>query len=493
MQRAAILAIDQGTTGTTALLLDHRGHVARRGYHPIRQSYPKPGWVEHDPEDIWRSVLAAAAQALTRHRGPVAAIGITNQRETTILWDRDSGRPVYPAIVWQDRRTAPECAALKRRGREPMVRRSTGLVLDPYFSGTKLAWLLRHIRGTRRAARTGRLAFGTVDSWLLWKLTGGRVHATDPTNASRTLLYNIRTRTWDPSLLRLFGIPAAVLPKVMPSSGHFGMTAAGGPIPNGIPITGVAGDQQAALFGQGAVRPGQMKVTYGTGAFLLLQTGTRLVHSRNRLLTTIACGPCGEPAFALEGSVFIAGAVIQWLRDELRLLATSAESETVARSVRDAAGVYVIPAFAGLGAPYWDPQARGGVIGLTRGAGRAHVVRAALESIAYQTGDVVAAMGRDLGHRITELRVDGGACANNFLMQFQADLLDARLTRPRLIETTAAGAGYLAGLGAGLWSPAQLDRLRTTDRVFVPRLTAARRRSLRSGWAAAVARVRTHP
>lgn len=486
-----ILAIDQGTTGTTALLLNHRGRVVGRGYQPIRQSYPRPGWVENDPEDIWQSVLTAAAGALKRHRGPIAAIGITNQRETTILWERKTGRPVYPAIVWQDRRTAPECAALKRRGLEPMIRRTTGLVLDPYFSGTKLAWQLRHVRGAAAAARTGRLAFGTVDAWLIWKLTGGTVHATDPTNASRTLLFNIRKRAWDPSLLRLFGVPPNLLPTIKPSSGHFGMTVAAGAIPAGVPISGVAGDQQAALFGQGAVRPGQMKVTYGTGAFLLLQTGNRLVRSRNRLLTTIACGPHGEVTYAVEGSVFIAGAVIQWMRDDMKLIATSAESESVARTVTDTHGVYVIPAFTGLGAPHWDADARGAMVGLTRGTGRAHVVRAALESIAYQTSDIIAAMGRDLGRRVTELRVDGGACVNDLLMQFQADLVNARLTRPTLIETTAAGAGYLAGLGARIWNPAQLERMQTTDRIFTPRMAPARRRALLSGWAAAVARVRT--
>jgi len=486
----AILAIDQGTTGTHALLFDERGRVVGRGYRPFRQYYPKPGWVEHDPDEIWKSCLNVIRQALRGRKVALAAIGITNQRETTVLWDRRTGKPVHRAIVWQDRRTAPECARLRKEGNLAAVRRRTGLLLDPYFSGTKLAWLLREVPGAKAAARSGRLAFGTIDTWLIWKLTGGRSHVTDPTNASRTLMLNLATGRWDDAMLRLLEIPRAVLPEVRPSAGEFGRTVAHGPLPAGIPVAGVAGDQQAALFGQGCVRPGEMKVTYGTGGFLLLQTGSRLVRSRSGLLTTIACGPAGEASFALEGSVFIAGAVIQWLRDELKLLSSASESEAVARSVPDTAGVHIVPAFTGLGAPWWDASARGTITGLTRGAGRAHLVRAALEAIAFQVGDVVAAMRRDLERPIRSLRVDGGACQNDLLMQFQSDLVDAALVRPKLIETTAAGAAGLAGLGARLWSPSDLARLRATDRVFRPRMSPARRRSLIAGWHHAVAQAR---
>ncbi|MEK7766650.1 MAG: glycerol kinase GlpK, partial [bacterium] len=387
MTHGPVLALDQGTTGTTGLLFDERGRVVARGYRTIRQFYPRPGEVEHDPEDLWASCLDVIRQIRAKHRGPLAAIGIANQRETTILWDRRTGRAVHRAIVWQDRRTAPECAALRARGLLPEVRRRTGLVLDPYFSGSKLGWLLRNVPGARAAARAGRLAFGTVDAWLIWKLTGRAVHATDPTNASRTLLFNLGARAWDDRMLALFGVPRALLPEVRPSAGSFGTTVRSGPLPGGVPIAGVAGDQQAALFGSGGVRPGDLKVTYGTGAFLLLATGARAVRSRHGLLTTLACGPRGEPAYALEGSVFIAGAVVQWLRDEVGMLRTAAESEALARSVPDTAGVHLVPAFAGLGAPWWDAGARGTVTGLTRGANRAHLVRAALESIAYQVAD----------------------------------------------------------------------------------------------------------
>ncbi len=485
-----ILAIDQGTTGTTGLLFDERGRIMARGYCPIRQFYPRPGWVEHDSEDIWRSCLKVIQQTLAGRRIKLAAIGITNQRETTIVWNRKTGKPIHRAIVWQDRRTAPECAALQRRGVLPEIKRRTGLVLDPYFSGTKLAWLLRHIPGASRAAHSGHLAFGTVDTWIIWKLTGGRTHVTDPTNASRTMLYNLRSQMWDSSLLKLFRVPRALLPEVRPSAGEFGRTVRQGTLPAGIPIAGVAGDQQAALFGQGAVNPGEMKVTYGTGAFLLLQTGSRLIQSRHGLLTTAASNSQGKAAYALEGSVFIAGAVIQWLRDELKLITSSAESERWARKVPDTQGVYLVPAFTGLGAPWWDPAARGTITGLTRGANRAHLIRAALESIAYQTADVVTAMGKDVGRRIRKLRVDGGACQNDFLMQFQADILNAILIRPRLIETTAAGAAYLAGLGIGLWTPAQLKRLRATHRIFRPRMPAGRRQELLAGWHHAISQSR---
>jgi len=488
-----VLAIDQGTTSTRAVLVDSRGRFVASESAPIRQFYPRPGLVEHDPAEIWRSVLRCVHGVLGRRRPRITAIGITNQRETTVLWNRKTGKPLGRAIVWQDRRTAPDCARLRRAGAEKAVRERTGLVLDPYFSGTKLAWLLRNIPGAAAAARAGRLAFGNIDSWLIWNLTGGRVHATDYTNASRTMLLNLRACSWDPAQMKLLGVPRSLLPEVRASAGKFGVTARHGELPAGIPITGVAGDQQAALFGQGCIRPGEMKVTYGTGGFLLVQTGGKLVRSRHGLLTTFACGPRGEPSYALEGSVFIAGAVMQWLRDEMKLIASAAEGDRWSKSVPDTLGVYVIPAFTGLGAPWWDAEARGTITGLTRGAGRAHLIRAAEESIAYQTADVVEAMGRDMGRRIRELRVDGGACRSDFIMQFQSDILGARIVRPRTIETTAAGAAHLAGLGAGLWSPAQLERMRAVDRVFFPRMAAARRAALLLGWHAAVAKTRFKP
>ncbi|TMQ67120.1 MAG: glycerol kinase GlpK [Candidatus Eisenbacteria bacterium] len=473
MRVGFVLAIDQGTTGSTALVLDARGAVRGRGYAELPQHFPRPGWVEHDGDEIWRSVVMAIRRALAKARVPahrLAAIGITNQRETTLIWERASGRPLARAIVWQDRRTTDACAALAKRGLEREVRRRTGLRLDPYFSATKLTWLLRHHPEIALLARRGRAAFGTMDSWLLWRLTGGAVHATDPTNASRTLLYHIGRRTWDEWLLDLFGVPAALLPSVLPSSGRFGVTHAVPGLPDGIPIAGVAGDQQAALFGQGCVRRGQSKNTYGTGCFLLLNTGDRPRASRAGLLTTLACGPRGEPAYALEGSIFIAGAALQWLRDGLGLLETAAESETLARQVPDAGGVVLVPAFVGLGAPYWRPGVRGALLGLTRGTRRAHVARAALESLAFQTRDVIEAMARDAGQRIRTLRVDGGAAANDFLMQYQADLLGMPVERPRVLETTALGAGLLAGLGVGFWASHQdLAGARRVGRVFRPR------------------------
>ncbi len=486
-----ILAIDQGTTGTTGLLFDANGRLVARGYRTIRQHYPKPGWVEHDPLELWRSVQDVIGQVRKRNAAPIAAIGITNQRETTILWDRETGTPVHRAIVWQDRRTAPDCDRLRKAGALAEVRRTTGLVLDPYFSGTKIAWLLRHVPRARALAKRGRLAFGTVDAWLIWNLTGGKVHATDPTNASRTLLVNLATRDWDDGMLRRFGVPRSILPRIRPSAGMFGRTTQAGSIPADVPIAGVAGDQQAALFGQGCVNAGDVKSTYGTGAFLLMHTGNRIVRSRHGLLTTLACAADGSPAYALEGSVFIAGAVIQWLRDELKLLATSAESERVATSIPDSGGVHVVPAFTGLGAPWWDANARGIVTGLTRGSGRAHLVRAALESIAFQVADVADAMHRDLRRKLRAVKVDGGASANAFLMRFQADLLGTPLTRPKLIETTAAGAAQLAGLGSGTWSIPDLARMRTPDRRFTPRMSVAARRTLLDDWHRAVARARS--
>ena len=485
-----VLALDQGTTGSTALVLDRRGRVCGRGYAELPQHFPEPGRVEHDPERIWTSVLAATRQALAAARVParaLAAIGVTNQRETVVLWDRRTGEPLGRAIVWQDRRTAARCEALRRAGREPMIRRTTGLVCDPYFSATKLEWWLAHDARARRLAAAGRLAFGTVDSWLVWRLTGGAVHATDPTNASRTMLYGLRSRRWEPSLLRLFGVPASVLPEVRRSAGDFGVTRGVKGLPDGIRVAGVAGDQQAALFGQGCVRPGESKNTYGTGCFLLLHTGDRPVASRAGLLTTLACSADGGPAYALEGSVFVGGAAVQWLRDGLGLIRSAAETEAIARSVPDSGGVVLVPAFAGLGAPYWRADVRGALLGLTRGTTRAHIVRATLESLAFQSRDLAEAMARDAGAHLRALQVDGGAVANDWLMQQQADLLGVPVRRPKVIETTALGAGLLAGLGAGVWrSPRELATARALDRTFKPKRSAAWRRSEWARWRHAV-------
>jgi glycerol kinase len=490
-----VAAIDQGTTGTTVLVFDRQGRVAGRAYSEFTQHYPKPGWVEHDADEIWRvtlAVLRRAVKAAGARGRDVRAIGITNQRETTVVWDRASGRPLHRAIVWQDRRTAAFCEALERKGKEAFVRRRTGLVLDPYFSGTKLWWLLRHVRGLATRAERGDVCFGTVDSWLLWKLTGGRVHATDPTNASRTLLYDIRRARWDAELCRLFGVPPSMLPEVVPSAGECGTTEAdvlGAPVP----IAGIAGDQQAALFGQGCVEPGMAKNTYGTGCFLLMHTGRRAVASRHGLLTTVACDAEGRAAYALEGSVFVAGAAIQWLRDGLGLLKHAAESEALARSVDSTLGVYVVPAFVGLGAPYWDAGARGAILGLTRGVTRAHLVRATLESLAFQTRDVADAMVAD-GGTLRTLRVDGGASANDLLMQIQADVLGVPVERPALVETTAMGAAFLAGLATGFWrSQSELGRARRIAKRFRPRLSAGARAAAHRGWLDAVRRVRSGP
>jgi len=487
-----VLAIDQGTTSSRAVLFDRAGRIAAAAQQEIQQSYPRPGWVEHDPDELWASCVNAIHSVVRQARirpAQIVAIGITNQRETTILWERLSGRPVHPAIVWQCRRTAEICQRLKARGLEPRFRRATGLVLDAYFSGPKIMWLLERVPGARAKAQAGKLCAGTVDSWLLWQLTKGRVHATDVTNASRTLLFNIRSMTWDPALLDLLRIPANLMPRVLPSSGEFGRTASGvAGLPSGIPITGVAGDQQAALFGQRCTRAGEMKNTYGTGCFLLLNTGRRLVRSRHGLITTVACDGRGQPAYALEGSVFIAGAAVQWLRDELGFVTQAGETDDVASALEDSQGVYVVPAFTGLGAPYWRPQARGLICGLTRGTTRAHLVRATLEAIAYQTRDVVEAMQKDSGLRVRRLNVDGGACANGFLMQFQADLLRCEIVRPKMVETTAQGAAQLAGLAVAFWTPRRLDRMHTVDRVFSPRLAEAERARLYGGWRRAVAR-----
>ena len=484
-----ILAIDQGTTGTRAILYSRAGKVVSQAYQEIRQYYPRPGWVEHDPEEIWNSVLKVVEEALSRGRiraSQIAAIGITNQRETTILWDRKTGRSVHRAIVWQDRRTAEICRQLKRY--EPEARRITGLVLDPYFSGTKISWLLRNNSSIARSARAGRLVFGTPDSWLLWRLTGGRVHATDVTNASRTLLLDLETLSWSASMMKLLSVPPVLLPKVFPSSHRFGVTARVGPLPSGIPITGIAGDQQAALFGQGCTEPGQAKNTYGTGCFLLMQTGRRIIRSRHGLITTAACDSKGQPAYALEGSVFIAGAAIQWLRDGLGILKKAADSETLARSVPDTGGVYLIPAFVGLGAPYWRPDARGLICGITRGTGRAHLARAALESIAYQSQELVHAMEKDSRIRLKSLKVDGGAVKNDFLLRFQSDLCGVPVVRPKNVETTALGAAQLAGIGVGFWSPRDLSQMRQVDRIFHPTWKPAQRKAALSGWQQAIHR-----
>jgi len=489
----AVLALDQGTTGSLALVLSRDGQVLGRAYAPIRQSYPQPGWVEHDPEEIWQTSLRVMQEALAAAAvGPreLRALGITNQRETTVVWDRRTGRAVHPAIVWQSRQTAAICEGLRGAGYEPMVRRRSGLVLDAYFSGTKLRFILDQDPGLRSAAEAGDVVFGTIDTWLLFKLTGGAVHATDPTNASRTLLFDIHERRWHPELLGMLDVPAAMLPEVRPSAGVFGETVAQGALPAGVPISGMAGDQQAALYGQLCWSPGMAKNTYGTGCFVMMNTGGRAATSPGGLLTTLACDERGGVAYALEGSVFVAGAAVQWLRDEMGLIRDAAETEALARSVADTMGVYVVPAFTGLGTPWWDMGARGAILGLTRGAGRAHVVRATLESIAYQTRDVIEVMNADSGIPLRELRVDGGAAANDFLMQLQADLLGVPVDRPALVETTAAGAGFLAGIGAGFWSSHEALRdARRRERLFEPAMPAPERDRLYDGWRRAVKRV----
>jgi glycerol kinase len=485
-----VLAIDQGTTGSRAIAYDRQGRPIVSSYREFPQYFPRPGWVEHDPREIWASVRATVEEVLRNlPAGAVAAIGITNQRETAVLWDRKTGQPVSNAIVWQCRRTAPRCEALRReRGMEALIRRRTGLPLDAYFSATKIEWLIKRLGLKARASR-GELLFGTTDSWVLWNLTGGRIHATDPTNASRTMLYDIDRRRFDEDLLRVFGVPAALLPEVRPSSGDFGRTARIGALPEGLPITGIAGDQQAALFGQAGFARGAIKATYGTGCFILLNAGRSRPDSRHGLLTTLACGPDGKAVYALEGSVFVAGAAIQWLRDKLGLLRTAAESQGLAESVPDNGGVYFVPAFVGLGAPYWDSGARGTLVGLTRGTERAHIVRAALESIAYATRDVLETMAKDSGLRIKDLRVDGGGAANAFLCRFQAGVLGLPVLRPATIETTALGAAYLAGLAVGYWrDKGEIERLWEMERRFAPEFSRAESERLYAGWKDAVRR-----
>jgi glycerol kinase len=495
MPRRFVLALDQGTTSSRALVFDRRGRPRGLAQEEFAQHYPQPGWVEHDPADLWNSIRRVAVAAVRRARArgdDLAAVGLTNQRETTLLWDRRTGRPLAPAIVWQDRRTAPLCAQLRRRGLEPLFREKTGLVLDPYFSGTKLAWLLDTLPGARRRAARGELAFGTVDTWLLWQLTGGKLHATDVSNASRTLLLNLHTGNWDDALLRALRIPREVLPAVHASSEIYGEVTAIREL-RGVPVAGVAGDQQAALFGQACFRPGLAKNTYGTGCFLLLHTGRTPVVSKNQLLTTVAwrLGAAGPLEYALEGGVFIGGAVVQWLRDGLGLIRRSGDVEALAAGAPDNGGVYLVPAFAGLGAPHWDAAARGAIVGLTRGSTGAHVARAALESIAYQSADLIRAMEADSGVKLRELRVDGGATVNRALMQFQSDLLRVPVICPRTAETTALGAAYLAGLAVGFWkSQAEIAALRGVAKTFRPAAPSSAMRRLQRDWHRAVERAK---
>ncbi len=479
------MALDQGTTSSRCIIFDHSGAMLASAQKEFAQHYPKPGWVEHDAAEIWETTLEVARGAMAKaglSAVDIAAIGITNQRETTVVWDRETGEPVCPAIVWQCRRTAPMADALAASGWSEKIRQKTGLVPDAYFSGTKLRWILDKVPGARRGAEEGRLLFGTIDSWLIWNLTGGRAHVTDVTNASRTMLFDIRRLRWDPELLELFGIPERMLPKVQPSSCIYGETEPG-LFGGKIPVAGAAGDQQSALFGQCCFEAGDVKNTYGTGCFLLMHTGSEPVFSENGLITTIAASGPGKIRYALEGSVFTAGAAVQWLRDELKLIPDAAASEAEARSVADTGGVYVVPAFTGLGAPYWNQYARGTITGITRGFTRAQLVRATLESIAYQTCDICRAMESDAGVELTRLRVDGGAAANDLLMQFQSDLLGAEVLRPACIETTALGAAYLAGLAVGYWKDtADIKQNRQTGRVFLPEMRDATRAKLLKGW-----------
>lgn len=488
-----ILALDQGTTSSRAVVFDESGDVRGLAQREFTQHFPRPGWVEHDPEEVWQTQLDTARRAIERAKltaDEIAAIGITNQRETVVVWDRRTGQPIAPAIVWQDRRTAGHCDQLRSDGFEPLVREKTGLVVDAYFSASKAAWLLDHVEGARRRAERGELALGTIDSWLIYKLTGGRVHATDVTNAGRTQLLNIHAGVWDDELLELWGVPRAMLPDVKASSAVVGETDAshfGAPLP----IGGVAGDQQAALFGQMALRPGTTKNTYGTGCFMLMSTGDTAHRSKHRLLTTPAWRIGDRTGYALEGSVFIAGAVVQWLRDGLGVIGDAKEVEPLARSVDDNGGVYLVPAFAGLGAPHWDAYARGAIVGLTRGATKAHFARAALESIAYQSADVMDAMRDDAQLEMAELRVDGGASGNDLLMQFQADVLQTPLVRPAVTETTALGAAYLAGLAVGVWRDTdELAKHWRADRRFEPAMSRDQAEALRAQWRKAIERAR---
>ena len=485
-----VVALDQGTTSSRAMLVDANGCVVDAVQNPFPQVYPQPGWVEHDPRDILSSQLGALTELLVAHNlgaKDIDSIGITNQRETTVVWNRETGEPVMNAIVWQCRRTAPiidELTADPQTAR--IIADKTGLVPDAYFSASKIKWILDHVEGAREDAEAGKLAFGTVDTWLIWTLTQGKVHATDVTNASRTMLYNIHELRWDPWLLDLFGIPESLLPEVLPSSGEFGRTASAGIVPN-VPICGVAGDQQAALFGQTCFNPGEAKNTYGTGCFMLMNTGEKPVFSKNGLVTTIAWGLDGKVNYALEGSIFVAGASIQWLRDEMRLIDSSPDSEYMAKKVKDTNGCYVVPAFTGLGAPHWDQYARGTIVGITRGVNKYHIIRATLDSLCYQTNDVLQAMKADSGIELAALKVDGGASANNYLMQTQADIINAPVNRPQCVETTAMGAAYLAGLAVGYWAnKEEVLKNWAIDRTFTPEISEDKRTEMVTGWNKAV-------
>ncbi len=480
-----ILALDQGTTSSRSMVFDKQGNIIGVAQKEFKQLFPKPGWVEHDANEIWSTQFGTMAEAVAKagiNMKQVAAIGITNQRETTVVWDRKTGQPVYNAIVWQDRRTAMYCDELKNAGNASVIQQKTGLIIDAYFSATKLKWILDNVEGARTKAEKGELAFGTIDSWLTWKLTNGEVHVTDVSNASRTMLFNIHSLQWDEELLKLFDIPVSVLPQVKPSSKIYGVS--GNIIPDSrIPIAGIAGDQQAALFGQMCTQTGMVKNTYGTGCFMLMNTGEKAIASKNNLLTTIAWQVDGKTEYALEGSVFIAGAVVQWLRDELKIIRSSSEVEKLAEQVKDTDGVYIVPAFAGLGAPHWNQHARGSIFGLTRGSSNAHIARAALDSIAYQTHDVLKAMEADAGIQIKELRVDGGATINNALMQFQSDILNCKVVRPNITETTALGAAYLAGLAVGYWKNVEeIQEQWQADKTFSPAMDENKRNELVNGW-----------
>jgi len=487
MEKKYVLALDQGTTSSRAILFDRNGRIVNISQKEFTQIYPNPGWVEHNPSEIWETQLNAAKEAIKYiDVSEIACIGITNQRETTILWDKNTGKPVYNAIVWQSRQTSDICDDLKKSGLEPYIKENTGLVIDAYFSGTKIKWILDNVEGVRERAEKGDILFGTVDTWLLWNLTGGKAHITDYSNASRTMIYNIKNLRWDEKILGILNIPSEILPEVRQSSEIYANTNAeifGAEIP----ISGIAGDQQAALFGQLCFQEGMVKNTYGTGCFMLMNTGEKIVQSHKGLITTIAWGLQGKVEYALEGSVFVAGAAIQWLRDELKIIHEAADSEYFANKVKDTEGVYVVPAFTGLGAPYWDMYARGAIVGLTRGAGRNHIIRATLESIAYQTKDIIEAMIEDSGINLTVLKVDGGASANNFLMQFQSDILNVNIERPEITETTALGAAYLAGLATGFWkSKGEVIQNWSMNKKFKPAINDDERNRLYNGWKKAV-------
>ncbi len=495
MKRKYILAIDQGTTGSRAFIFDSKGNSVASDYKEFRQYFPKPGWVEHDADEIWKSCTSVIKGALEKGKisaKQIVAIGITNQRETTVMWSRRSSKPVGKAIVWQCRRTADICRGVSQYA--PTFRKKTGLVLDPYFSGTKIKWYFDNVKGLRLKAKKGDICFGTIDSWLIWKLTGGKSHVTDVTNASRTLIFNIKTKKWDKDLLKILNIPKSILPKVQHSGSIFGYTVGATgqlPLPSGIPITAVLGDQQAALYGQGCFEPGTVKNTYGTGCFIVLNTGKRLVYSKQGLLTTIASDDKGNPVYAVEGSIFIGGAVVQWLRDQLKVIKNAAQTEKEIKGLKNTHGVYFVPAFTGLGAPYWDSEAKGIITGLTRGGNTKHIIRAALESIAYQTKDVFDVMKKEFKIR-APLRVDGGACRNDFLMQFQADLLGCKIVRPKVIDSTALGAALLAGVTVGIWKGKRdLKRLLKVERSFYPKMKAMKRDQLYRGWLEAVEKAKS--